>query len=351
MIVLWTLLGYAVLSALMAAAVAWVNGVPWRQVVHTRAEDLSPRARHVAFQSLDGLQLHGFFAPPLGDRPVVLIQAGKRATRDHMLPWARVFARAGYGVFTFDWRAQGESEGWILSYGVHGAADLLGALEAVEQQPEAQGRPVGIYACSLGGACVAMAGDRLPPRVRCLVLDSPYGDLDRMAHQRLRLLGPLRWVPYWTLQLLARTLLGCTTRAVRPERVLEGFAPRPLLVMHGDQDTVVPYSEGQSLFERYPGPKEFWTDRGLDHVDARILDSRGFMARVAGFFARHLEGSPSQAEVLALTPQRLEEPTCWEEFRATVQAMEAELLGEASLELEPIPVPIPLPLARHEDRD
>lgn len=326
-IFLWTVGIYGGLSITLALVLAWVNGVPWRQLVQSRPEDLSPRARRLSFRSLDGLELQAFFAPPVGDRPVMLIQAGKRATRDHMLPWARIFARAGYGVMTFDWRAQGESEGRILSYGVHGPEDLLGALEALEAQPEAAGRPVGIYACSLGGACVAMAGQRIPERVQCLLLDSPYGDLGRMTHQRLAFLGPLRWFPYLLMELLARFLIGQTTRTVKPELELLGFSPRPIYVMHGDADTVVPYSEGVSLYETYTGPKDFWRDEGLDHVDARIFDSQGFMGRIATFFHVHLAGAPTSEEVIALTPERVEEPGCWEEFRSLV-AEELESLEE-----------------------
>lgn len=316
---LWTVLIYVGVSAFVCAFMTFINGLPWRQPVLSRPEDLAPRARRITFQSLDGIRLEGYFAPPLADRPVLVVQAGKRATRDHMLPWARVLAESGYGVFTFDWRAQGESEGWILSYGAFGPVDLLGALEAVEEQPEARGRPIGIYACSLGAACVAMTAKDLPERVKALVLDSPYGDLGRMVHDRLGFLGPLRWLPVHMVSWFAWVLLGVSPPEILPEEELVAFAPRPIYVMHGDADTVVPYAEGVALHARYPGPKEFWTDPGLDHVDARILDTRGWMRRVSTFFHTHLPGAPDPEAVLARTPERLTEPTCFETYQRWAQ--------------------------------
>jgi fermentation-respiration switch protein FrsA (DUF1100 family) len=313
----------------------FINGLPWRQPVLSSPEDLSPRARVLSFPALDGVRLEGYFAPPLADRPILVVQAGKRATRDHMLPWARVLAESGYGVFTFDWRAQGESEGWILSYGAHGPVDLLGALRALEEQPEAQGKPIGIYACSLGAACVAMTGGDLPASVRALLLDSPYGDLGRMAHDRLKFLGPLRWLPWLMVAFFGKVLLGVSVPRIKPEESLVAFAPRPIFVMHGDADTVVPYDEGVALHARYPGPKDFWTDPGLDHVDARIMDTRGWMRRVTTFFHEHLPGAPDPEAVLARTPETLTEPTCLETYQRwaqeELQALEERLEEELGL--------------------
>jgi len=41
----------------------------------------------------------------------------------------------------------------------------------------------------------------------------------------------------------------------------------PLLQMHGDADTVIPYEVGRKLFEKANEPKTFVTLRGHDHND------------------------------------------------------------------------------------
>lgn len=305
---LWIAAAYAAGSLALAAVVAFVNGAPFKQKVRTRAADLSEAGRVVDFRSRDGLRLRAFFAPPERGRPVLVFQAGKRATRDHMLPWARVLAEAGYGIFTFDWRSQGESEGKLISYGAHARADVAGVVAALDGLPEAAGREVGVYACSLGASCFALAAPELPARVKGMVLDSPYGHLGRMADNRMRHLGPLKAGPRLALDTLALGLIGTTPGRIVPEEALVEFAPRPVLVFHGDADTVIPVEEGRSLYARYPGPKEYWETAGDDHVDARTTRSREWMGQVAGFFERHLVEAPSRARVLSLTPERIEEP-------------------------------------------
>ncbi len=42
----------------------------------------------------------------------------------------------------------------------------------------------------------------------------------------------------------------------------------PVLVMHGDDDRVVPFAAGQSLYESIKGPKKWFTIAGADHNDA-----------------------------------------------------------------------------------
>jgi len=46
----------------------------------------------------------------------------------------------------------------------------------------------------------------------------------------------------------------------------------PVLAMHGDADTVIPFGVGRELFQRIPDPKQFLKIRGGDHND---LEPRG----------------------------------------------------------------------------
>ena len=41
----------------------------------------------------------------------------------------------------------------------------------------------------------------------------------------------------------------------------------PLLQSHGDADRVIPYEQGQKLFEAAPGPKQFITNHDRGHND------------------------------------------------------------------------------------
>jgi fermentation-respiration switch protein FrsA (DUF1100 family) len=59
----------------------------------------------------------------------------------------------------------------------------------------------------------------------------------------------------------------------------------PVLVMHGDADSVIPIGLGRALFERIPGPKRFVTIAGGDHNDLSPRDAEGYWKAVGDFIA------------------------------------------------------------------
>lgn len=57
----------------------------------------------------------------------------------------------------------------------------------------------------------------------------------------------------------------------------------PVLVMHGDADTVIPYVQSRALYERIGGPKQFFTIRGGDHNDAAAPDEPAYWSAIRDF--------------------------------------------------------------------
>jgi fermentation-respiration switch protein FrsA (DUF1100 family) len=60
----------------------------------------------------------------------------------------------------------------------------------------------------------------------------------------------------------------------------------PVLLMHGDADTVIPYEHGRALYERIGGPKQFFTIRGADHNDVGAPDERAYWSAIRDFVDR-----------------------------------------------------------------
>src|SRR5206468_3635901 len=62
----------------------------------------------------------------------------------------------------------------------------------------------------------------------------------------------------------------------------------PVLVMHGDADSVIPFRLGRALFERLTGPKQFVVVHGGDHNDVDAPDASAYWAAVDAFVDRLL---------------------------------------------------------------
>ena len=81
----------------------------------------------------------------------------------------------------------------------------------------------------------------------CVVLEAAfasYRDITDDVMKKSWLLWPLRWM----------VVPGMPAREQDPENRIAGIAPTPLLILHSDEDEVVPYSHGERLYAAAQAP-------------------------------------------------------------------------------------------------
>ncbi len=137
---------------------------------------------------------------------------------------------------------------------------------------------MGLFGQSLGGAIavVVAAGDT---RVKGLVIDGGFSSYRGEAAHALRS-NPITWLFSWPLsRLLIRSGLD-------PIDCVADIAPRPLLIIHGTLDRLVPAAMGRELFERAGEPKELWLVEGAHHMAAAEERPAEFRRKVCELFHR-----------------------------------------------------------------
>jgi fermentation-respiration switch protein FrsA (DUF1100 family) len=77
--------------------------------------------------------------------------------------------------------------------------------------------------------------------------------------------------------------------AVRPIEAVAAISPRPLLLIHGAADSLIPVSHAHELFAAAREPKQCWIVEGAEHCGAYFADRTGYVARTAEFFRQYLE--------------------------------------------------------------
>src|SRR5262245_2842238 len=203
----------------------------------------------VSFRNADGLNLRGWYLPPppVGqDRaPAIAYGHGNATDRREWLPVALAVHEAGFAQFLFDFTGRGESDGEVISLGMHEAQDLRSALDVLAARPEIDPLRLAVGGRSMGAAAALfLAAD--DARVKALVLDSPFADLSDLVKRVVA----SHHIPSFPL---APVLLGVAgwrahydPASVRPIDAIRKIKV-PILLFHGTKDTLIPYEEATAL--------------------------------------------------------------------------------------------------------
>ncbi|HVF77089.1 MAG TPA: alpha/beta fold hydrolase [Solirubrobacteraceae bacterium] len=218
---------------------------PSRTIERTPA-DGGMTYRDLELRTGDGERLHGWWverrATELGQ---VLLCHGNAGNIGDRVLHAAVLTAAGFDVLLFDYRGYGRSSGKPSERATYN--DARAALSCLLHECHADPDRVIYLGESLGGAVALELALAHPPAG--LVLLSAFTSVRDMGRIHYRLL-PSRIVPdaYPSLRRIA------VLRAA-------------LLVLHGEDDAIVPVEHGRALFEAAPEPKRLRTLPGVGHND------------------------------------------------------------------------------------
>ncbi len=286
----WRNLGWFLLGVLALAAVGLVVGVSWMQVdaflhPHRQLPVETPADRglvyeDVLFAASDGLSLRGWYLPSENGAAIIV---GHGIGAQRALGPAEVLARHGYGVLTFDWRAHGESDGDLCTFGYYEVRDVEGALTWLQAQPDVDPGRIGMLGESMG-AVTAMRATAQMPDIQAVVADSPYPSLDEAMHNIWRGTG-LPTFPFVPLQIvMGEWQTGLSLTDMHPLDDVAAISPRPILILAGGLDPIIGPDAGQRYYAAAGEPKELWFDPDVGHVGFLKAYPDEYERRVVGFF-------------------------------------------------------------------
>ncbi|MFA6956283.1 MAG: alpha/beta hydrolase [Thermoanaerobaculia bacterium] len=229
---------------------------------------LEPRPTEHIITTPDGLKLHAWlFSAKDADAPLLIFFHGNGGNLSHRADTAEELERRGISVLLFDYRGYGKSEGSPSESKLY--VDGLAVYDYARTTLGAPAERIALYGESLGGAYAAdVAANR---SVRCVVIQSSFPSAASVANNAYR--KPLGY-------LLGNSLP--TARSLNRARV-------PVLVIHGDADTIIPFACGKELYAALEGPKEMLVIHGADHNDLTEVGGNAYFERVAGFVRGHVK--------------------------------------------------------------
>lgn len=244
----------------------------------------------VTIESADGLHLHGYYLPAAEPTPRTAILAhGYTSEGRQMAGFAKFYhQQLGFNVLLPDARGHGQSEGDYIGFGWPDRLDYLRWIAWVLGRVGDQAEIV-LHGISMGGATVLMtAGETLPTQVKAVISDCAYSSVQaQLAYQMKRMYRLPSFPVLNATSLITKLRAGysfgeaSTVKQVSKARV-------PVLFIHGEADTFVPYQMVQQLYDACSAEKELLVVPGAGHGLAYSSDRAGYIQAVAQFIGKHI---------------------------------------------------------------
>jgi dipeptidyl aminopeptidase/acylaminoacyl peptidase len=234
-------------------------------------------AKHVVYQSHDGLWLQAWYVPPR-NRAVIILLPGVGGARDSMLNEGAILAQHGFGLFLTDLRSCSHPEGQT-TLGALEAADLNEAVDWVSAQPRVD--HVAVLGYSLGGV-TAILGAAVDERIVAVVVEGSFHDLAADITNRGGKNSLWESLLYRAVLFQFRRETGIAAKDISPISVIHRISPRPLLLIYGEREVANTHPREQ--LARADEPKSLWIvpDRGHGGYISAAPDDWEY--RVTAFF-------------------------------------------------------------------
>ena len=262
---------------------------PYREKMLANIEKLveAPYER-VTVRSYDGLRLVGKLYEGVPGAPLILFFHGYRSTAERDASGGFQLCREkGWHILMVDQRALGESEGKEITFGIRERFDCQSWAEYAAKR-FGEETPIFIWGISMGASTVLMASELpMPETVKGIVadcgFDSPASIIAETARRRRWPVGIACRFVDWGARLFGgfrmdeASALDSVTRA----RV-------PILLVHGEEDEIVPFEMVHALKDACASPVQVLTVPKAAHGISWYVDMPTYQGTLIRFIEEHM---------------------------------------------------------------
>ena len=220
-------------------------------------------------ESFDKLTLHARFYDNKESNKIAILLHGYKGTayRDFNCI-SKIIFKEGYKVLMIDQRAHGTSEGHVITFGVRETKDLLSWIDYVKAR--FNNIEILLVGVSMGAHTILNAADKIDKDIK-IIADCPYSSPRAILSNTIRSVHLPVWLFYPLLNLTCH-IYGHESLNKASAYLTVKNSDNKILIIHGDKDHVIPYTDSKKLADTYPNNIRYEVFKNADHGISALVD-------------------------------------------------------------------------------
>ncbi len=237
-------------------------------------------------QSYDGLRLAASYYNNNSDSTILLFHGYRSNGKFDFACAVKFYIEIGLNVLVVDQRANGESEGRLITFGIKERHDVLEWSNFINQKY----KPLNLFlsGVSMGATSVMMASNlNLPPNVRGIIADCGFTSAPEIIKKVSLQAFKINAAPILPiLNLMCKLLGGFSMYEITAPKAL-AESDIPIFFIHGKCDGFVPCNMTEISFNAAKGDKYICLVDGADHGISFLVDTDNIKKRITSFIGKY----------------------------------------------------------------
>lgn len=209
---------------------------------------------NVYFKTIDGKKLNAWYVPPKKDYPIIMFSHGNGGNISYFFDMLIPVTNMGYGVFIYDYRGYGKSEGFPFEKGLY--KDARAALNFLNNDKNIKSENIILWGLSIGGGVTSQIA--IENDFKAVILQSTFTNTKDMGKATLKRATKKDWMQNFVYLF---PFIQKFDNYSRIDKITE-----PLLITHSMDDSMIPYEQAIKNHSKAP-MAEFVLVKNDDHND------------------------------------------------------------------------------------
>lgn len=264
------------------------NGRSKGTPIYAYEQSFDQLTKETLWMTNQGLKQDAWYVPAeTATNKTVIVVHGFTNDKEDMKPYAWMFHELGYNVLMPDNMSHGDSEGQIIGYGWNDRLNVIKWVEMlVEQNSDSE---ITLFGVSMGAATVMMASgeESLPDQVVNIIEDCGYSSVwDELKYQAKEMYNLPAFPILYEVSAISKIRAGFSYGQASSVNQLKNNT-RPVLFIHGSDDTFVPTSMVYKNYQATQGEKELYIVKGAGHAKSFETDPQAYIEKISTFLKKY----------------------------------------------------------------